>query len=73
MVISMKSTMRATDNIFIEYFWHTVKQDQLHLPLAENGTELNDGLKWFINDDNTQKTNQGINRGVPVKLYKQVA
>jgi len=28
---------RATDNIFIERFWHTVKQDYIYLHPAENG------------------------------------
>lgn len=71
--ISMDSRGRATDNIFIERFWRTVKQDYVYLRPAENGTELYGGLKQFINYYNTQKPHQGIDRVIPAQLYKQVA
>lgn len=71
--ISMDSRGRATDNIFIERFWRTVKQDYVYLRPAENGTELYGGLKEFINYYNTQKPHQGIDRVIPAQLYKQVA
>ena len=71
--ISMDSKGRATDNIFIERFWRTVKQDYVYLHPAENGTELYGGLKQFINYYNTQKPHQGIDRVIPAQLYKQVA
>jgi putative transposase len=71
--ISMDSKGRATDNIFIERFWRTVKQDYVYLFPAGNGKELYDGLKDFINYYNNHKPHQGIGRIAPVRLYKQVA
>lgn len=71
--ISMDGRGRATDNIFIERFWRTVKQDYVYLRPAESGTELFLGLKKFINYYNHHKTHQGIGRITPVELYKQVA
>jgi putative transposase len=71
--ISMDGKGRAIDNIFIERFWRTVKQDYVYLHPATNGSELYSGLKNFILYYNTQKTHQGIGRVTPKKLYRQAA
>jgi len=71
--ISMDGKGRAIDNIFIERFWRTVKQDYVYLHPATNGSELYSGLKSFILYYNTQKTHQGIGRVTPEKLYRQAA
>ena len=71
--ISMDSKGRAIDNIFIERFWRTIKQDYIYLRPAENGTVLYIGIKGFIGYYNNQKPHQGIGRVSPVKLYKQAA
>lgn len=69
----MDSKGRATDNIFIERFWRTLKQDYVYLRPADSGTELFFGLKKYVNYYNNHKTHQGIGRITPVGLYKQVA
>jgi len=71
--ISMDGKGRATDNIFIERFWRTLKQDYVYLYPAENGKELYLGLKGFINYYNCKKTHQGIGRVTPAQLYKLAA
>ena len=71
--ISMDGKGRATDNIFIERFWRTIKQDHVYLYPAESGTELFIGLKGFILYYNNKKPHQGIGRVSPVSLYKQAA
>ena len=71
--ISMDGKGRAIDNIFIERFWRTVKQDYVYLHPATNGSELYSGLKGFFLYYNTKKTHQGIGRVTPEKLYKQAA
>ena len=38
--ISMDGRGRATDNIFIERLWRTVKRDYIYILPADNGTEL---------------------------------
>ena len=43
--ISMDGKGRAKDNIFIERFWHTVEYDYIYLQPANDGKELNVGLK----------------------------
>jgi len=71
--ISMDGKGRATDNIFIERFWRTVKQDHVYLHPASDGSELYNGLKGFIQYYNYHKPHQGINRTIPFHLYQQVA
>lgn len=71
--ISMDGRGRATDDIYIERFWRTLKRDHVYIWPAEDGIELYKGLKKFIGYYNTKKRNQGINRMIPVKRYKNVA
>lgn len=71
--ISMDGKGRATDNIYIERFWRTVKRDYVYLNPANNGQELYRGLNKFITYYNNEKTHQGINRAIPAQLYKKVA
>lgn len=71
--ISMDGRGRATDNIYIERFWRTLKRDYVYLHPAENGSELFIGARKFINYYNNQKSHQGIGRKSPVTLYKQAA
>jgi putative transposase len=71
--VSMDGKGRATDNIFIERFWRTVKQDYVYICPSANGRDLYKGLDKFIDYYNNKKTHQGIDRMVPAVLYKQVA
>ena len=71
--ISMDGRGRATDNIFIERLWRTVKRDYIYICPASNGTELYKGLDTFFDYYNNRKTHQGIERCIPVSLYKKVA
>lgn len=71
--ISMDGKGRATDNIYIERFWRTVKRDHVYLYPANNGTELYNGLEGYITRYNNIKSHQGIGRIAPVKLYLQAA
>jgi len=71
--ISMDGKGRALDNVFIERLWRTVKQDYVYRYPASNGTELYSGLNEFFIYYNTRKTHQGIDRRIPIQLYKHAA
>src|SRR5665647_642066 len=71
--ISMDGRGRATDNIFIERLWRTVKRDYVYICPSANGTELYKGLNTFFDYYNNKKTHQGIQRCIPASLYKKVA
>ena len=67
--ISMDGKDRAIDNIYIERFWRTLKQDYVYITPIDDGLELYYGLKDFFMHYNYNKTNQGINRMKPAELY----
>ncbi len=71
--ISMDGKGRATDNIYIERLWRTVKRDYVYLNPAEDGHELFKGLKTFLEYYNNKKTHQGINRKIPKTMYFRAA
>lgn len=72
-IISMDGRGRATDNIFIERLWRTVKRDYIYIHPADNGTELFKGLNIFFDYYNNKKSHQGIDRCIPAYLYRKVA
>lgn len=67
--ISMDGKGRATDNIFVERFFRTIKYDYIYLNPAETGLDLYQGIKNFIEKYNKRK-HQGINHQKPINLYK---
>lgn len=67
--ISMDGKGRATDNIFIERFWRTLKYDYVYLHPASNGLELYQGIKEYIHYYNHSLCHQGIGRKIPAELY----
>jgi putative transposase len=71
--ISMDGKGRAIDNIFIERFWRTLKYDHVYLNPASDGLELYRGIKEYIYYYNNSLHHQGIDRRIPVELYKSVA
>ncbi len=71
--ISMDGKGRATDNIFIERLWRSVKYDHVYLHPANDGKELYDGLKTYFNYYNYELSHQGIGRKAPINLYAQAA
>ena len=71
--ISMDGKGRAIDNIFIERFWRSLKWDYVYLHPANDGVELFQGVKKHIDYYNNTLHHQGINRRIPVTLYKPAA
>ena len=71
--ISMDGKGRATDNIFIERLWRSVKYDHVYLHPANDEKELYDGLKTYFNYYNYELSHQGIGRKAPIKLYMSAA
>jgi len=71
--ISMDGKGRAVDNIFIERFWRTLKYDHIYLNPANDGLELYQGVKEYIQYYNHVLHHQGIGRKIPSELYKPAA
>ena len=66
--ISMDGKGRATDNIYVERFFRTIKYDYIYLNPAKNGLELYEGIDQFIRGYNRRK-HQGIKNQKPKELY----
>jgi len=71
--ISMDGKGRAIDNIFIERFWRSLKYDYVYLHPANDGLELYQGLKQYINYYNNVLHHKGIGRKIPAELYNRAA
>lgn len=67
--ISMDGKGRATDNTWIERFWKTLKYNHIYLNPADNGMELLDGVKSYI-DYYHRKTHQSLSKS-PNAIYEQ--
>jgi len=67
--ISMDGKGRATDNIWIERFWKSLKYNHVYLNPAENGNELVAGIEQYINYYN-QKIHS-TTRQKPNERYQQ--
>lgn len=68
--ISMDGKGRATDNIFIERLWRTVKYDDIYLHAYENGIELYQGLRRFFEFYNEKRRHSSISNKRPADLFR---
>ena len=66
--ISMDGKGRATDNIYIERFFRTIKYDYIYLNPVESDWELYEGIQDFIKGYN-KRSHQGINNQKPKDLF----
>lgn len=67
--ISMDSKGRWLDNVRIERFWRTVKQEQIYINPPDNIEELRQGITKFIKFYNYQRPHQSLNYKTPSQIY----
>lgn len=67
--ISMDGRGRATDNIWIERFWRTIKRGYIYLHPAEDGIELYRGIQKFIGYYNYDRAHSSLERKKPYIVY----
>ena len=68
--ISMDGKGRATDNIFIERLWRTVKYEDIHIKAYETGIELYKGVRDYFKYYNFERRHSSINDSFPAEVYK---
>ncbi len=68
--ISMDGKGRAIDNRWIERFWRTLKYKYIYLNPAENGIELYEGVRDYINYYNEEKVHHTF-KEVPHERYQK--
>ena len=71
--ISMDGRGRALDNIYIERFWRTIKQESIYIWPAEDGNTLVKGIKEYMNYYNNHRTHQSLDRKTPYDWYEFAA
>jgi len=67
--ISMDGKGRATDNVWIERFWKSLKYNYIYLNPCDNGLELFEGVQNYIGYYN-QKKHQSIKKS-PNESYQE--
>lgn len=70
--LSMDGKGRATDNIFIERLWRSVKYEHIYLFPKDNGLECYKGLKEYFVYYNTERRHQGLKNQTPMSIYLAV-
>jgi putative transposase len=67
--ISMDGKGRALDNISIERFWRTLKQDEIYLHEYRSMQEARDRINKFIDEYNSIRPHQSLNGKTPDMVY----
>lgn len=67
--ISMDGKGRWVDNVRMERFWRTVKQEQIYINPPDNIAELKQGINKFIKFYNHQRPHQSLQYKTPSQVY----
>jgi putative transposase len=68
-LVSMDGKGRATDNVFIERLWRSVKYEDVYLKSYSDGQSLFAGLDTYFQFYNTQRPHQHLARLTPAEVY----
>lgn len=68
--ISMDGRGRATDNVFIERLWRTVKYEEIYLKEYSSGVETNSSLSRFFDYYDFERPHQGLDDQTPWEVYR---
>ncbi len=71
--ISMDGKGRATDNIFIERLWRSLKYEYVYLNPSDDGLALYQGLSNWFRFYNHERHHQTLGYRKPIQLYRQAA
>ena len=72
-LISMDGRGRCKDNIWIERFWRTVKQEYVYINPTESAVELRQGISDYIEFYNYERPHQSIGEVLPARSYGLIA
>jgi putative transposase len=67
--ISMDGKGRATDNIFTERFWRSLKYEEIYLADYGSPREARTGIARYIAFYNTERPHQALEYRRPIELY----
>jgi hypothetical protein len=67
----MDGRRRALDNIFIEQFWRTLKDEEVYLKEYQTVKQAKEELSRFLDYDNQQRLPQSLGYRTPAEVYSQ--
>jgi len=67
--ISMDGKGRWVDNVRMERFWRTVKQEQIYINPPDSINQLRQGIDKFIKFYNYQRPHQSLHYRTPSQIY----
>lgn len=67
--ISMDSKGRCLDNVYIERFWRSIKQEEIYLKPYDDVDEARAGIKKYIEFYNNQRQHQSLGYKTPAEVY----
>ena len=67
--ISMDGKGRASDNIFTERLWRTIKYEEVYLNEYINPRQARQGLATYIHFYNHQRLHQALDYATPAEIY----
>ena len=68
--ISMDHKGRCFDNIIVERFWRSIKQEAIYFYRPETVKELEDTVSTFIDWYNNKRIHQSLGYKTPVEMYR---
>jgi putative transposase len=71
--ISMDGKGRATDNIFIERFWRSLKYEDVYLKDYQTPREARIGITEYIRYYNSERPHQSLDYRIPSEFYSTSA
>lgn len=67
--ISMTGKGRCLDNVYIERFWRSFKQEEFYLNAYDNVTELKEAVRVYIEFYNHRRWHQSLDYKTPAEIY----
>ena len=67
--ISMDGKGRALDNIFIERFWRSLKQEKIYLIILNTVQEAKNAINNYMSFYNTERMHQSLEYSTPETVY----
>ena len=68
--ISIDGRGRALDNVFVERLWRNVKHEDIYLKGYGSAAELQQGVKKYFLDYNSERSYQSLNYSTPDEVYR---
>jgi len=70
--VSMDGKGRCIDNIFMERFWRSIKQEEIYIKPCDSVKEIRENIKNYINFYNFERPHQSLDYQTPDEVYSGI-